>query len=222
MRVIRLMAAGASRGQLDLARRLHVTAFAGDGGMRPAQGEAETCMVETDRLPVRGLVARCAITAIAALVYVIHCVAAEACHRRTFYFLALAVTLDAGCGAVRAGQRKARVARMIEVHELPAGRYMAAFTFGAFRPFVDIVLKMAGNAGGRRSFEDAVRMASLAGGLAMFAEEVEARDRMIEFACVGPLRRGVATFALFSEAAVVLVVLLVAGDASGGCRSERL
>lgn len=216
------MAAYAGCGQPDLARRLHVTALAGDSSVRPSQRKAETRMVEIYRAPVRGLVTRRAIAAVAALVNVILRMASEAGHGRTFYSLALAVTLDAGCGAVRAGQREARVTRVVEIHELPAGRHVAAFAFGTLRPFVDIVLKVAGDAGSRRSLEDAIGMAALAGDLAMFAKQVEAGDRMVEFARVGPFRGSVAPFAFLSQTAVVLVILFVAGDTGRWSRPEGL
>ena len=222
MRIISRMTADAGSRQRDFPCRLHVTGLAGDCRVRPSQRETETRMVEADGRPVRGLVARCAVPAIAALVNVILCMAAIAGHGRALDPLASAMALHASSGAVRAGQWETRIATMVEIDEFPTRRHVATFAFVAFRTLVHVVGPMAGNTAGRRSLEDAIGVTPLTRHRTMFSKEIEAGYRMIEFPRFCPVLRRVAPFATLSQAAVMLVVLAMTGDAGRGCQSERL
>ena len=101
---------------------------------------------------------------------------------------------------------------MVEIDEVPATGDMAGFAFVAARTLVDIVLSMARDTCGGSAHKAAACMAGLAGDPLVLADEVEARHRMVEVA--NPVPRGgfVAALAAGAEAAVVPIVLAVAGD----------
>ena len=82
--------------------------------------------------------------------------------------------------AVRAEQREVRIARMIELPQLPAVRRVARVAFLAQAAFVHIVVRVATIARGGRTAEGLRRMALHAADHAMQSEQGKLRQVVIE------------------------------------------
>ena len=101
---------------------------------------------------------------------------------------------------------------MIEVDLLPAPRGMALLAFNPISALVDIVFSVTGEAGAAGALYAVVSlMASGASGRGMGTDQRETGCRMVK-CCVAPTRWIVTLCAIRSPAAVVGIILGVAGN----------
>src|SRR5689334_9516266 len=157
-------------------------------------------VVERDLRPRLGGVAGLAFLPEAALVLVVLLVAADARHRRFLEDVALVAGLAFHRG-VLAEQREARL-RVIEARLLPARLVVAVGARGAERPFVLVVLLVAGDAGALQLVAvEIARVAALALDLLVLAAQRVLGLRVVVEGDLRPRLGAVAGLALLAEAA---------------------
>ena len=182
---------------------------AGHFKVRPGEWEGRFAVVEGDLVPGHGRVAQGAVLSKAALVAVVLLVTGVAGDGRVLKD-PVDMALLAGHLDVRPNQLKGKLI-VIDGDLIPGCRHMASAAVRAKGTLVMVVLLVAGIAYGRSALEDPVNVTLLTSHRGVRPGEGESRFAVVE-ADLLPIRGHMAGGAVLPEAALVVVVLLVAGE----------
>ena len=168
-------------------------------------------MVKGNLFPIGGIVAGGALRTIGTIMRVIRGVTGSTVLRRAFEdSVDMAILTGHSCMLTIKVEGKLRV---IHIGGLPTFGRMTTSALVAKLAFVSVILGMAGGTILRRAFEDTVHMTILASHCRMFSIQMECEFGMIHL-CILPAFGRVTGRAVGSKLTVVMVILLMAGEAS--------